>query len=327
MKNNEEHVCVICGNGKNNVQYKVGEMMFGTGEKFDYFQCSECSCLQITKVPEDIGRFYPSNYYSFNTTSAVEKLKMLQSSYQFSGKGIAGRLISKVIPGGKKIVYEFLSKELSKGSISFESSILDVGCGNGELLNMFAGLGFKKLCGIDPYMSADSYRDNGVRLLKSQLIQLDGKGKYDIIMFNHSFEHIYEQTDTMKALSNLLSDEGVCIIRMPLSSSYAWEHYGVNWCHIEAPRHFILHSVKSMEILCREHNFEIVDIIWDSSESQFIGSERHIVGKGLLQFPHTIIYRLIHFNRVRGYRKKAEELNRQKRGDQACFIIKRSQRS
>lgn len=322
MSNNEELTCMICGNDKNNVQYEVGEMMFGTGEKFNYFQCSECACLQIEKVPENIGKYYPSGYYSFNTVPAVEKIKMLQSSYQFSGRGVAGRLISKIIPGGKKVIYDFLSKELSKGSISFDSSILDVGTGNGELLNMFASLGFKNLCGIDPYMSEDRVRDNGVRLLKQQLTELDGK--YDIIMFNHSFEHIYEQTETMKALSNLLTEKGVCIIRMPLVSSYAWEHYGVNWCHIEAPRHFFLHSVKSMEILCRDHGFEITDTIWDSSESQFIGSERHIAGKGLLQFPHTIIYRLIHFNKIRGYRKKARELNRQKRGDQACFIIRRS---
>ncbi len=322
MSINKELTCMICGNDKNNVKYEVSEMMFGTGEKFEYFQCSECSCLQIVKVPENIGKYYPSNYYSFNTNAAVEKIKMLQSNYQFSGRGVAGRLISKIIPGGKKVIYNFLSKELSKGSISFESSILDVGTGNGELLNMFARLGFKNLCGIDPYIGADSVRDNGVRLLKSHLTELDGK--YDVIMFNHSFEHIYEQIETMKALSSLLSEKGACIIRMPLASSYAWEHYGVNWCHIEAPRHFFLHSVKSMEILCRNHGFEITDIIWDSSESQFIGSERHIAGKGLLQFPHTIIYRLVHFNKIRGYRKRARELNRQKRGDQACFIIRRS---
>jgi len=322
LSNNEELTCAICGNNKNNARYEVGEMMFGTGEKFDYFQCPECSCLQIVKVPENIGKYYPSNYYSFNTVPSVERIKMLQGRYQFSGRGVAGKLISKIIPGGKKVIYDFLSQEISKGSISFESSILDVGTGNGELLNMLAGLGFKNLCGIDPYIGADSLRDNGVRLLKAHLTELDGK--YDVIMFNHSFEHIYEQTETMRALANLLAENGVCIIRMPLVSSYAWEHYGVNWCHIEAPRHFFLHSVKSTEILCRDHGFKISDITWDSSESQFIGSERHIAGKGLLHFPHTIIFRLIHFNKIRGYRKKARELNRQKRGDQACFIIRRS---
>lgn len=322
MGNNEEHICLICGNYKNNVTYEVGEMMFGTGERFRYFQCARCSCLQIVYVPENISSFYPSGYYSFNTIPVIEKIKMLQSSFQFSGRGVAGKLISKIIPGGKKVIYDFLSKELSSGRISYESSILDVGAGNGELLNMLAALGFKNLCGVDPYISGDILRDNGVRLLKSRLSEINGK--YEIIMFNHSFEHIYEQTETMKVVFSLLTDGGACIIRMPLISSYAWEHYGVHWCHIEAPRHFVLHSVKSMEILCRDNDFEIGDIIWDSSESQFIGSERHIAGKGLLQFPHSIIYRLIHFNKMRAYRKKAAELNRQKKGDQACFIIRKS---
>ena len=45
-------ICRICGNDKNNKPFEVREMLYGTKEKFDYFQCAECECLQISEYPK-----------------------------------------------------------------------------------------------------------------------------------------------------------------------------------------------------------------------------------------------------------------------------------
>lgn len=45
------------------------EMMFGFGEEFAYFECSKCGCLQISEIPVDISKYYPSDYYSFSQNS------------------------------------------------------------------------------------------------------------------------------------------------------------------------------------------------------------------------------------------------------------------
>ena len=62
----EHHACRICGNAEGNHAYDVREMMFGTRETFRYFQCGRCHCLQIARIPDDMSRFYPGNYYSFD---------------------------------------------------------------------------------------------------------------------------------------------------------------------------------------------------------------------------------------------------------------------
>lgn len=59
--------CRICGNNKNNKIYQVKEMMFGFRDKFDYFQCATCNCLQISEIPCEISKYYPDNYYSFRS--------------------------------------------------------------------------------------------------------------------------------------------------------------------------------------------------------------------------------------------------------------------
>ena len=57
--------CRICRNAAGNRAVTLSERMYGSGEAFDYFQCAGCGCLQINAVPEDLGRYYESGYYSF----------------------------------------------------------------------------------------------------------------------------------------------------------------------------------------------------------------------------------------------------------------------
>ena len=56
--------CVIC-----NYDISLGdklvvkEMMFGTKEEFEYYQCRNCEALQIKSVPNNIFKYY-ENYYT-----------------------------------------------------------------------------------------------------------------------------------------------------------------------------------------------------------------------------------------------------------------------
>ena len=61
--------CKICGQEDRHQKYSVREMMFGTRETFEYFQCINCRCLQLLKTPEDLACHYPETYYSFSPFS------------------------------------------------------------------------------------------------------------------------------------------------------------------------------------------------------------------------------------------------------------------
>lgn len=66
--------CRVCGETKEMKQVRGREMMYGTKEEFDYFICPKCGCMQIREVPEDLGKYYGGNYYSYapRTVHAVE---------------------------------------------------------------------------------------------------------------------------------------------------------------------------------------------------------------------------------------------------------------
>jgi hypothetical protein len=62
---NADMRCRLCG-GTPSRTITVREMMYGTGELFDYFACSSCGCLQIARIPDDFAPYYPGDYYSLS---------------------------------------------------------------------------------------------------------------------------------------------------------------------------------------------------------------------------------------------------------------------
>ena len=57
--------CQICGNRLGNREHTAREMVFGTREEFTYIECAACGCVQLLDVPDELARFYPGDYYSY----------------------------------------------------------------------------------------------------------------------------------------------------------------------------------------------------------------------------------------------------------------------
>jgi hypothetical protein len=135
-------------------------------------------------------------------------------------------------------------------------------------------------------------------------------------MFNHSYEHVTDPEQTLKSISDKLSDNGVCIIRIPTASSYAWENYKENWVQLDAPRHLFLHSVESMKYLANKVNLKLdEEVAYDSTAFQFWGSEQYQKGISLHDpKSHKVNPKSSTFTKeqIRDFRKRAEELNRSK---------------
>lgn len=305
------NICRICHNSKNNREYHLREMMFGTRDRFAYFKCSNCGCIQIKEIPKNLSKYYPSNYYSLKSKGKKDYLKSVI------------RIISRMIIFGAPP--QFLGRQeiscwIKKAKINLDSKILDVGSGSGGLLKKFAARGFKHLIGVDPYIKNDILYPNGVRIFKKDLSSL--KGKYDFIMLHHSLEHMREPYQVLADIYRLLRPEGRALIRIPVASSFAWEKYQTNWVQLDAPRHLFIYAPKSIKILAKKSALKLFDIVYDSSDFQFWGSEQYQKGipldseKSYGVNPHLSI-----FSRkdIKKFREKAKVLNREGKGDQAAF--------
>lgn len=311
--------CRICGNEKDNQTYEAREMMFGYRDVFRYFQCSRCKCLQIEDFPFNLSKYYPDNYYSYKAKSHRKKrlFTKLRDGYALFDKGFMGKVLCA----------KYLRKELrflSLLPVRKDTKILDVGCGAGNLLYSMRELGMKNLLGIDPFNAEDVEYENGLKIQKKEIH--DVKDLWDIVMFHHSFEHIADPAKTLQTVSDLLTPDGCCVIRIPISSSYAWNHYKVNWVQLDAPRHYFLHSLESMNILADQARLTLSEVVYDSSPFQFWASEQYIKDIPLADkrsYSQNRKTSGISKKEISVFRKQAKELNDTKQGDQAAFYFKK----
>lgn len=325
--------CRICWNSENNKIYEVREMMFGFRDKFKYFQCANCDCLQILEIPGDLSKYYPSNYYSYShrepfvkkSNNIIEKsIRDLRDNYILSKSGMVGKMIHSIFPNEylSSIIDFYFPFQGKRILLNKKIKILDVGCGNGDLLWILRESGFKNLLGVDPYIEKDIAYLNGLKILKKNIHELDEK--FDLIMLHHSFEHMSNPLETLQSVSGLLCENGTCLIRIPIVNSYAWEHYRENWVALDAPRHFFLHSVKSIKILAAKANLQLRDIVYDSTEFNIWGSEQYVKDVPLeseLSLRRGKEKSIFSDEDITSFRQKVIVLNKEGRGDQAAFCL------
>jgi len=310
-------VCRICGcSGEFEIR-RAREMFYGTREAFDYFQCPGCGCLQIAEIPDDIGRFYPDNYYSKN----VDYTEMVK---QKRVRGFIGSL-RRYLVNPEKSKPRLKDQDLSVITwlgMKQDDRILDVGCGTGRLPYIMKEAGFCNVAGADPFIDSELEYDNGLRIYKKSIEQMTDELKWDFIMFHHSFEHVAQPLEALQCAKALLSERGKLVIRIPVVG-YAWEKYGVDWYQLDAPRHLYLHSKESMKLVAEKAGLVIDAIKYDSTASQFLISENYQKGIPLVQqVPAPGGIRHIREKlKKRKYKRLSKRLNRSMNGDQAAFVL------
>lgn len=317
-----DSICRICGSSKNQ-NYIAKEMMLGTRDQFNYFQCDDCRCLQIESFPDDIAEYYPKNYYSFSRYDGKKylghkgKLRKFIYNYTIFHRGLIQYLLESFVNAFK------YSQLLSDLKVSKQSRILDVGSGNGEaFLYPLAEIGFKNLLGCDPYLEDDIKYPNGLEIFNSEIFAIEKK--WDFIFYHHSFEHLSNPKAHLIKIHSILENNGLCILRIPTSSSYAWEHYQTDWYQLDAPRHFYLHSIESIEVLARETDFHVQNVVFDSTYHQFMRSEAYKKDIPMNQKVtlNGVSYMKRKIDKMK-FKKLTKVLNATKKGDQAIFILKK----
>lgn len=321
--------CKVCGNNEVSRIIYAKDLNYGGEEQFTYFQCSKCKCLQLQNVPCDIGKYYGDNYYSINMSKTKKKLtenlislfiKTRDKRLLLNKNDIVSIICRKLQP---RVAYELIPQLC----VDRTAAVLDVGCGDGYLLELLSDLGWSNLCGVDIYAREEDRKKNdelgGILKLVQGTI-FDIIGKFDLIMFHHSLEHMEQPNEIFAKVNSLLRNENsYCMICIPISTCYAFERYGENWVQLDAPRHFFLHSPESIKLLANQANLVIEKIIYDSNSFQIIGSQMYEQGKlGITRrtLKNTMEYAIKSLTK---YAKVAEKLNKEEKGDQAIFLLKK----
>lgn len=297
--------CEVCGATDYSL-VMAKERMFGFNDTFEYLECNSCKGLFLQNIPEDLGKYYPANYYSFGKYVKSDSLSKVLKRLRFE----AFKLGISLRPPN---YFDWLSKL----NVTKKSKLADIGCGNGQLLAELSYCGFKSLHGYDPFLN-ETINSEGFSLKKIDFFDIEEK--YDLVMFHHAFEHIPNPVRCFEKLVEVLNPGGEALIRVPVTDGKVWKENREFWFQLDAPRHLFIPHTKSMKVLADRFGLDLFHVSFDSLDSQFWGTELYKKGKS---YTGTDITKEFTKEELTNFKEKAEHYNNLNWGDQACFYLRK----
>lgn len=178
-------------------------------QRFRVIACSKCGLAFTFPRPSELERYYPSKYRSY--------------------RPIVCQLLHAL--------YAWRVKKWVKVNAN-ASSVLEIGCGPGLMLDAFRRLGCRVI-GIERNQEVAEIgrRGLGLEIVSTPIEKFPSDMRFDLILMFHVLEHIQDPVELLRECAARLSPKGVLIISVPNFSSWQSHFAGAKWFHLDVPRH------------------------------------------------------------------------------------------
>jgi 2-polyprenyl-3-methyl-5-hydroxy-6-metoxy-1,4-benzoquinol methylase len=245
--------CSICGQPGVIVHSELRDLIFGVPGTWGLRRCSNERCalmwLDPMPLPDETKKFY-ANYY---THVAGEGGAAAVSPPRTGWKSLLKRALARILFWRK---HSFLSG-LSYLEGLTPGKMLEVGCGNGQLLRQATAAGWRAV-GID----FDAVAIAAVRTIANaeafvgDLVSMKfGDGEFDAIVMNNVIEHLPMPDGVLRECRRILRPGGRLVLVTPNLWSLGYKEYGQDWRGLEVPRHLYLYSPATLAALAKAAKF------------------------------------------------------------------------
>lgn len=245
--------CVGCGTPVSPLPWSLPDRMFGEEGRFRFGRCSRCRTLLLLDPPDDLGRHYPDDrYYSYGSAAGPSTSSAPPASPE--------QRVRRLTPRRLTPRYRPVEQELTDTVHSGRSPrVLDVGCGDGRDLDLFARLGWETF-GVEIGTSAvRQARARGHRVEQGPFdaFRRPPEGGFDLVRLRHVLEHLPDPPAALRRAFELLEPEGRILIEVPNPGGWLARLAGAYYWQLDPPRHLVLLSKPALEGLLVRAGFRI----------------------------------------------------------------------
>lgn len=252
---NRPSQCPLCGS-QGTYLYTGRDFMFNGDKEFVYHQCTHCDATYPWPVPNEkkITSYYPDDYRIYKDLTKVKKYSGTKKTilrYKFNYRHIKQPVIMRILA-------PVLSLFFYRNSLRFTlpGRALDIGCGNGYLLQKLADVGWLAEGVEFNEHAVQNCRSQGFAVHHGDLhsAELDDES-FNLITTSHVIEHVPDPDAFLKEASRILQPGGQLLVRTPNGKALGRKWFGRYWYADDVPRHLIIFNVGNLDKLASKHGF------------------------------------------------------------------------
>ena len=137
--------------------------------------------------------------------------------------------------------------------------LLDVGCGPGTNMATLYNMGWD-VHGVDlnetAVREARELFGDRVKLGDFLDVHYDDRS-FDVVLFNHSLEHLYDPVSALREARRILDDKGVLVVTVPNAGSMEARLFGRWWYQWDLPRHLNHFEKATLAQLLKQAGFRV----------------------------------------------------------------------
>jgi SAM-dependent methyltransferase len=234
VKASARSVCPLCGAGGQHVFEAWDSRNPANTARFDYHRCGECGSTYLPEIPEDLGSYYPPEYY-------------------FRPDGASWWRLDPNWMAAEQYRMEAIRRAVSPGVL------IELGAGSGTFAEVAKAAGFD-VTALEMDSASCAYIEErvGVRVIRTehQLEALDTLPQARVICAWHVLEHLPNPGETLARLAEQLEPGGILGLGVPNPASLQFRLLGRHWVHLDAPRHLCLIPPDALIAQGRVHGLE-----------------------------------------------------------------------
>ena len=256
--------CVICG-GLGEIEYRdLPDRLFGVAGLWNFRKCGapDCGTLWMDPRPilQDIGKayaYYFTHEHSRRNSWIRRILRFLAIEYAAARFGYDSSKLpwsGKYLVSGASVLYPGL-REYLETAIRYlrappeqQRRLLDVGCGDGEALDILKSLGWD-VVGVEVDKKAVQValaRGLDVRQGRLQDAELADEC-FDIVTSSHVIEHVHDPIGFLQEQRRLLKPNGRLVAVTPNADGPTHSRWAEHWLGLDPPRHLLIFTKRSLQ--------------------------------------------------------------------------------